>query len=93
MASLIYVWTHSCTLSLGFSDHDCQTNKPKTVHILQHTLYTLHYVPHRQDFTTLKTSEERGHMGEMLLWLISKLGLISTLGKLDSIFIIYKNCY
>ena len=83
--------THS--FCWGFSNHVCQRNKLKSVHALQCTLYTVHYVPYRQEFSTLETSQERGHMGEMLLWLISKLGLISTLGKLNSVLIIYKHCY
>ena len=45
----------------------CQINKPKTVHTLQCTLYTVHYVPYRQEFSTLETSQERGHVGEMHL--------------------------
>ena len=78
---------------LHFAYHVCQTKKLKTVHILQCTLYMVHYGPYRPEFSTLKSSQERGHMGKMLLWLISRLDLISTLGKLDSIFAIYKNCY
>ena len=52
---------------LGFANHVCQTNKLKTVHALQCTLYTVHYVPHRPEFSTLETSEEGGHMGELLM--------------------------
>ena len=52
---------------LGFANHVFQTNKLNTVHTLQCTLYTIHYVPYRQEFSTLETSQERGHMGEMLL--------------------------
>ena len=58
-------FTHS--FGLDFGNHVCQTNKLKTVHTLQCTLYTVHYVPYRPEFSTLETSQERGHMGEMLL--------------------------
>ena len=52
---------------LGFVIHVCQTKKLKTVYTLQFTLYTVHYVPYRQEFSTLETSKERGHMEGMLL--------------------------
>ena len=71
---------------LGFANHVFQTNKLKTVHTLQCTLYTVHYVPHRPEFSTLETSEEGGHMGELLMWLISRLCWISMIGKLYSSF-------
>ena len=58
-------FTHS--FGLDFGNHVCQTNKLKTVHTLQCTLYTVHYVPYRPEFSTLETSQERGHMGEMHL--------------------------
>ena len=74
---------------LGIANHVCQTNKLKTVHALQRTLYTVHYVPHRPEFSTLETSQEREHMGELLMLLISRLCWISTIGKLYSISIIY----
>ena len=66
----------------------CQINKPKTVHTLQCTLYTVHYIAYRPEFKLLEPNQERVHMGELLLWLISRLGFISTIGKLDSMFII-----
>ena len=55
------------SFSLGFANHVFQTNKLKTVHELKCTLYTVNYVPYRPEFRTLETSQERGHMGEMLL--------------------------
>ena len=58
-------FTHS--FGLDFGNHVCQTNKLKTVHALQCTLYTVHYVPHRPEFSTLETSEEGGHIGELLM--------------------------
>ena len=58
-------FTHS--FCLGFANHVCQTNKLKTVHALQCTLYTVHYVPHRPEFSTLETSEEGGRMKELLM--------------------------
>ena len=59
---------------LGFANYVFPTNKLETVHTLHHTLYTVHYVPYRPELSTLETSQERGHMGEMLLWLIGRLG-------------------
>ena len=67
-----------------------QTNYKLYIHYTVH--YTVHYEPYRPELSTPETSQERGHMWEMLLWLMSRLGLISTLGKLDSIFITFKNC-
>ena len=55
------------SFGLGFGNHFCQTNKLETVHTLQCTLYTVHNVPYRQEFSTLETSKERGHMEGMLL--------------------------
>ena len=52
------LFTHS--FCLGFANHVCQTNKLKTVHTLQCTLYTVHYVPYRQEFSKIETSQERG---------------------------------
>ena len=63
------------------------------VHTLQCTLYTVHYVLYRPEFSTQETNTEGRHIEEIFLWLIIRLGLISSLGKLDSISIIYKNCY
>ena len=51
---------------LGFANYVCQTNLLKTGHTLQRTLYTLRYVPYRQELSMLETSQKRGHMGEML---------------------------
>ena len=51
----------------GFANNVGQTNELRTVHTLQCTLYTVHYVPYRPEFSTLETSQERGHMGEILL--------------------------
>ena len=78
---------------LGLVNHVCQTNKHKTVHTLQCTLYTVHCVPQRPEFSTLEKSEEGGHMGELIMWLISRLCWISMIGKLYSIFITYMICY
>merc|ERR1711954_172424 len=55
------LFTHRFCLS--FSNHVCQTNKLKTAQTLQCTLYTVHYVTYRLEFSTLKTSQERGHFG------------------------------
>ena len=58
-------FTHS--FGSGFANHVCQTKKLKTVHTSQCTLNTVHYVQYRPEFSTLETSQERGHMGEMPL--------------------------
>ena len=58
------------SLCLGFANHVFQTNKLNTVHTLQCTLYTVHYVPHRPEFSTLETSEEGGRMRELMLFQI-----------------------
>ena len=55
----------TCRFCLRFANHVCQTNKLKTVHTLQCTLYTVHYVPHRPEFSTLETSKEGGHIGRI----------------------------
>ena len=44
-------FTHS--FGLGFANHVYQTNKLKTVHTLQCTLNTVHYVPYPSEFNTL----------------------------------------
>ena len=59
------LFTHS--FCLGFANNFCQTNKLKTVHTLQCTLYTVHCVPQRPEFSTLEKSEEGGHMGELIM--------------------------
>ena len=59
------LFTHS--FRLGFVNHVCQTKKLKTVHALQCTLYTVHYVQHRPEFSTLETSKEGGHIGALLM--------------------------
>ena len=52
----------------------CFSNKQtKTVHTLQCTLYTVHYVQHRPELSTLETSQGGGHMGELRMWLFSRL--------------------
>ena len=56
------------------------------------SLYTVHHVPYRPELSTPKTSQGRGHKGVLLLWLISRLILSSSLGKLASIFYDFKNC-
>ena len=65
------LFTHK--FCLGFANHVCQTNKLKTVHTLQCTLYTVHYVQHRPELSTLETSQGGGHMGELRMWLFSRL--------------------
>ena len=52
---------------LGFANHLCPTKELKTINTLQCTLYTVHYVSYRPEFSTLETSQEKGHMGEMLM--------------------------
>merc|ERR1712081_100762 len=59
----------------------------------QCTLYTVHYVPYLPEFSTLETSQERGHMEELLMLLISRLCWILTIGKLYSTCIIYMIWY
>ena len=76
---------------LGFANYMSQPNKIITVITLYFTLYKLNCVPYRPEFSTPGTNQERGHMWSMLLWLLSRLGLISTLGELESIFITLKN--
>ena len=51
------LFTHS--FGLEFGNHVCQTKKLKTVHTLQCTLYTVYYLPYRQDFSTLETCQEK----------------------------------
>ena len=50
------------THAFCFANNVCKTNKLKTIHTLQCTLYTAHFVPYRQELSTQETSQERGHM-------------------------------
>ena len=61
------LFTHKYCLGFAIANHVCHTNKIKTVHTLQCTLYTVHYIPHRPELSTLEKSQERGHMGELLM--------------------------
>ena len=67
LQNLVLKISFTLSFCLGFANNVCQTNKLKTVHTLQCTLYTVHYVPHRPEFSTLETSKEGGHMGELLM--------------------------
>ena len=93
LSNLVLKSSFTLSSCLCFVIHVGQTNELKTVHTLQCTLYTVHYVPYRQELSKSETSQEKGHMWEMLLWLMSRFDFISTLGKLDSIFITFKDCY
>merc|ERR1711954_279512 len=83
--ALLLIIEVKINFSLGFENTDYQTNKLQNAHALQFTLYTVHYVPHRPEFSTLETSQGRGHMGELLMLLISRLSWISTIGKFYSL--------
>ena len=87
----------SLKLSFGLtlSKLDSQKNKLLAVHTLHCTEHTVHCVPYMQERSKLESSQGRGPLLKIILWLLSRLILSSTLSDLASIdnTYIFKNCF